>query len=174
MRAAGGPSGEIRAFLFGGYFGSWVPAASGWDVPLAGEPLRRIGASLGAGVVFALPDTSCGIVETARVAGYLAGESAGQCGPCVNGLAAIAGALNDVATGRQVAPAVGRIRRWTGQVAGRGACHLPDGATRFVATALDVFADEIDHHRARGSCSRPRARPLLPLPTGDRRERGWR
>ena len=174
VRAGGGPSEEIRAFLFGGYFGSWVTAAAGWDLPLAAEPLRRVGAALGAGVVFALPDASCGIVESARVAQYLAGESAGQCGPCVNGLAAIADALTAVAAGRKVAPAVGQLRRWTKQVAGRGACHLPDGATHFVATALDVFAEEVDYHRARGSCSRPRARPLLPLPLGDRREGGWR
>jgi len=33
---------------------------------------------------------ACGVAETARVVGWLAGESAGQCGPCVHGVAALA------------------------------------------------------------------------------------
>ena len=39
------------------------------------------------------------------------------------------------------------VLRWTAEVRGRGACHHPDGAARFVESALDVFSTEIDWHR---------------------------
>src|SRR5207253_2984257 len=82
----------IAALLVGGYFGSWVPGDAVPGLTLEAASLRRAGATLGSGAIVALPAGSCGLVETARVVGYLADESAGQCGPCVHGHAAIAGA----------------------------------------------------------------------------------
>ena len=82
-----------QAVLVGGYFGTWVPLASALDAPLSEAGLRPLGASLGARSLTVLPHATCGIAETARLAAYLAGESAGQCGPCVFGLRAIADAL---------------------------------------------------------------------------------
>jgi NADH:ubiquinone oxidoreductase subunit F (NADH-binding) len=112
--------------------------------------LAPLGASLGARTIFALPARACGIVETARVARYLAGESAGQCGPCVHGLAAIADGLERLA--RRDRTDLPRIERWLEQVRGRGACRHPDGAVRLVTSALDVFAAEVELHRA-GRCA---------------------
>jgi hypothetical protein len=54
----------------------------------------------------------CGLAETARVVRYLAGESAGQCGPCRFGLAAVAGELERIAEGRTADQ--GLLRRWLG------------------------------------------------------------
>ncbi len=122
-----------------------------------------LGASLGARAIVALPEEACGLVETARVARYLAAESAGQCGPCVNGLAAIAGGLVRLATGK--GDSRGDLRRWVGAVRGRGACRHPDGAAAFVASALTCFADEVELH-LRGRCSAT-GRSVLPLPRGD-------
>ena len=99
--------------------------------------------------------------ETARVARYLANESAGQCGPCVNGLHAIADTLENLAWGRPEREDPARLARWASQVEGRGACRHPDGAARFVTSALSVFADEIGSH-LRGRCTGER-RPLLPV-----------
>jgi hypothetical protein len=64
---------------------------------------------------------------------------------------------------------VPRLQRLAPQVSGRGACAHPTGATRFVASTVDVFADEIERHRA-GRCS-GRSHPPV-LPTGASRE--WR
>ena len=174
VAAAGGPSEEIAAFLTGGYFGTWLPAEAAWDLRLGHVELSRVGAAFGCGVLFALPAGVCGLAETARVARYLAGESAGQCGPCVHGLGAIADALDSIVAGHQVERMTGLIRRWTSQIAGRGACHMPDGAIRFVSTALDTFAPELERHHHRGACSSARRRAVLPLPDPHGREAGWR
>jgi NADH:ubiquinone oxidoreductase subunit F (NADH-binding) len=159
---AGGPSRRIAAFVVGGYFGGWIAADDAGSVRLADAELRLQGASLGARAIFALPAGACGVVETARVARYLAGESAGQCGPCVHGLDAIAGALEQLAARRCAGRSpVAQLERWLGLVQGRGACRHPDGTARFVASGLRVFADEVARH-VRGSCSGSEA-PVLPL-----------
>ena len=148
---AGGRSEPVQAYLIGGYFGSWVAAADAEQAALLESELAPLGASLGARTIFALPARVCGIVETARVARYLAGESAGQCGPCVHGLAAIAEGLERLVAGRDRTD-LPRIERWLQQVRGRGACRHPDGTVRLVASALDVFAAEVEQHRS-GRCT---------------------
>ncbi|MGZ4383411.1 MAG: NADH-ubiquinone oxidoreductase-F iron-sulfur binding region domain-containing protein [Gaiellaceae bacterium] len=168
VRSAGGVAEEPGAFLVGGYFGAWIDPREAESLPLLDGTLAERGASLGARAIVALPRNACGLIETARVARYLARESAGQCGPCVNGLAAIAGALEQVARGGRDARAE-RLPRWLSQVAGRGACRHPDGAVRFVESALAVFSDEIERHVHQRRCS-GRDRAILPV-TGERRAR---
>ena len=46
--------------------------------------------------------------------------------------------------------ALGWAQRLVTLVTRRGACHLPDGAAAFVASALATFADEIRQHAAAG------------------------
>jgi NADH:ubiquinone oxidoreductase subunit F (NADH-binding) len=118
-----------------------------------------LGAGLGAGLIAALPKDACGLAETARVVRYLADESAGQCGPCLFGLDAIAGQVQRLADGRT--SDLGILRRWLGQAGGRGACSHPDGAVRLVRSALDLFGPELEQH-ARGWC-RGTGR-VLPVP----------
>ncbi len=161
---AGGPSAPIRAYLIGGYFGTWVAAGEADALALRDSSLRSVGASLGARAIVALPESSCGVVETARVARYLADESAGQCGPCVRGLDAVATALAQLVAGKQSQP---QLERWLEHVSGRGACRHPDGVSRFIASALHVFADEVALHNA-GSCTGS-DRPILPVARKRRR-----
>ena len=144
------------AVLLGGWFGGWLPRDSADRLPVDPQALARAGTGLGAGVVFALPRDQCGLSYTSQVAGWLAGASAGQCGPCTNGLPAIASAIGDVAAGRQVDGALGNLHRWCALMPGRGACRHPDGTARFVRTALDTFAADIVSHRA-GRCLRTRS-----------------
>jgi NADH:ubiquinone oxidoreductase subunit F (NADH-binding) len=153
VERAGGATAPLGAFLVGGYFGTWIEARHALSLDLSTASLRTAGASLGAGTVVALPESSCGVAETARVLRYLAGESAGQCGPCLYGLDALATSFESLARrGRRVGAERERIRRWLVQIDGRGACGHPDGAVRLARSALDVFADECDRH-ARGRCS---------------------
>ncbi|WP_411282711.1 NADH-ubiquinone oxidoreductase-F iron-sulfur binding region domain-containing protein [Lapillicoccus sp.] len=135
------------AVLVGGYFGSWFTVEEAHHLTLTQHSLRAAGGALGAGIVVALPRSACGLTETARVAAYLAAQSAGQCGPCVNGLPAIAGAVTELAAGRRTPSLDSDLERWLRIVPGRGACRHPDGAVRFVQTALRVFADDLAEHR---------------------------
>lgn len=151
---------DLGAVLVGGYSASWVRAEDVASLALSRESLRRVGASPGAGIVAALPRRRCGLVESSRVVTYLAVESAGQCGPCVFGLAAIAGEFELLArTGGADLP---RLCRWIDQVDGRGACAHPDGVARFARSALGVFAAEVDRH-LEGECSGTHDDAVLPL-----------
>ena len=164
LEAAGGASRELRAFLLGGYAGTWIRADFGYQLPLTPEGLDQVGAALGAGVVFALPSSACPVTEIARVARWLSAESSGQYGPCVFGLEAIATALEQVRVGAGGDGALARIRRWASLASGRGACAHPDGAARFVTSAIDVFGAELADHALRGPCAGCARRPLLPTP----------
>jgi len=157
----GGLVEPVQAVLVGGYFGGWI--RPDLDLPLTQAALRPLGASLGARTIALLPASVCGLAETARVARYMAGESAGQCGPCLFGLPAVAAALETIALGLPgAAAALNRLPQLSAQIARRGACAHPDGTLRFVESALDVFADEVDLHVV-GRCSATRGEPVLPV-----------
>jgi NADH:ubiquinone oxidoreductase subunit F (NADH-binding) len=153
----------FRGLLLGGYGGTWV-AARHLDLPYATSSLRLVGASVGAGVIAALSSATCGIAETARLAMYMANESAGQCGPCTFGLNAIAGDLAALARGEAERWLLTRIRDRLGLVEGRGACGHPDGVVRMVRSALDVFATDVAEHAKGRPCGRWNAPPVLPVP----------
>jgi NADH:ubiquinone oxidoreductase subunit F (NADH-binding) len=169
LAAAGGPSEPLQALLVGGYFGTWVDSRRALELRLAREDLRSVGCALGSGVLIALGESACGLHESARVINYLANESAGQCGPCVHGLAAIADSVSALADGIAHPRELERLRRWTTEVRGRGACHHPDGAARFVESALAVFGREIESHRRSRCTARPAGLPLGGVVVGARR-----
>ncbi|HEX3978885.1 MAG TPA: NADH-ubiquinone oxidoreductase-F iron-sulfur binding region domain-containing protein [Solirubrobacteraceae bacterium] len=164
VRAGGGVREPVRAFLLGGYAGTWIDAAGAAPVRLSRSGLRPLGASLGAGIIVALPRSACPVAEVTRVAGWMADESASQCGPCVNGLASIADTLAEVCDGRAGRDAFSDILRWSELVIGRGACAHPDGASAFVTSALRVFTAEFDDHARHGPCDACAGRPVLITP----------
>ena len=162
------PIGPPQALLVGGYGGSWV-GPEHFMTPYASLSLRTIGAAAGVGIVIVLGQHACGLMESARVAHYLAGQSAGQCGPCVYGLPAIADDVTRLAYATVDPGLMARLDRRLGEVAGRGACRHPDGAVNFVRSALGVFAADVSGHlhgspcahRDRASVLRfPRAHPV--------------
>jgi NADH:ubiquinone oxidoreductase subunit F (NADH-binding) len=167
---AGGPAERPQAVLVGGYFGTWLPAEVAWPVPMSHPGLRSVGGAMGAGILIALPEASCGLAETARVVRYLAAEGAGQCGPCIFGLPALADALADLAFHGGRGDAVDRIAGLIPLIEGRGACRHPDGATQLAASALAAFSEDAHWHDRAGPCSGVREPPLLPVPE----EEGYR
>jgi NADH:ubiquinone oxidoreductase subunit F (NADH-binding) len=153
---AGGPAQPLRAILLGGYFGRWHPA------PAIDE--LALDRGLGSGVVVALGASACPAAELARTTGWLARQSAGQCGPCIHGLAALADALARLVASRADDDVLACIMRWSGQLEGRGACHLPGGVAGYVRSGLRTFAHELaDHHRY-GRCEACAATPVLSTP----------
>jgi NADH:ubiquinone oxidoreductase subunit F (NADH-binding) len=172
LALAGAAAPGVQAVLTGGYFGTWLSGAA-LDAPASVTGLRSAGGAFGAGIMLVLPPGGCGLAETARVARYLAGQSAGQCGPCLHGLPEIATVLERVAFGgasrRTGDRAVRDLHQLSGLVTGRGACHLPDGVALLVASALRVFSDDVRRHE-RGPCAGARGRPVLPVPAGEHTE----
>jgi NADH:ubiquinone oxidoreductase subunit F (NADH-binding) len=157
----------VGAVLVGGYFGSWHDLRAVAGLPLCAQRLRRVGASPGAGVLVALPQGACGLTETARVLGYLADQSAGQCGPCAFGLPAIAEDFAQLALGRPNGAVLERLDGRLGVLPGRGACRHPDGAVRLAASALTAFAPDVRAHaggRPCGAARRGAAGGVLPVP----------
>lgn len=140
-------AGPSQAVVTGGFHGSWLPPT---EFALSRQGVSRLGGTFGAGVVIFVGTQTCALAELARVAGWLAGESAQQCGPCRFGLPALVDQLTGLVHG---APAAGELRRQAGLVSGRGACAHPDGAVRFIRSALAVLDHELAAHR-RGGCGR--------------------
>jgi NADH:ubiquinone oxidoreductase subunit F (NADH-binding) len=159
--AAGGGTEPIQAFLVGGYFGSWVSEQRAHALRLSRAELLHAGVSLGSGVVIALGASACGLHESARLARYLAGQSAGQCGPCLHGLAAIAQSLTAIADGVAQRGERERLLRWCEEVRGRGACHHPDGAVRMIRSAIETFGHEVDAHARRRCTARAAGLPTV-------------
>ena len=157
------PAGD--GVLIGGYHGMWLDAEAAYQVPVGREGLAAAGGTFGTGIVLPLGDGTCPLGEVSRIANYLAGESSGQCGPCKLGLPSIARALAAIVDGSGGIEALDAARRAAATVTGRGACAHPDGTTRFVLSALEVFTEDLAAHVFHSSCGRP-VRGILPLPDG--------
>jgi NADH:ubiquinone oxidoreductase subunit F (NADH-binding) len=147
---AAGAAPLAQAVVVGGYHGSWLAPLP--EIRLSREGVAAAGASFGAGVLLVLDHDTCALGELARVASWLAAQSARQCGPCRFGLPALATDLAALAAGR---PAVAAAFHHADAVVGRGACAHPDGAARFVRSGLHLLREETDLHLAGGGCRRP-------------------
>ena len=163
LALAGGPSTRLQAVLLGGYHGTWLSADEFASARLSRSDLAPLNASPGAGVIVGLGEGTCGLAEMSRVMSYLAHESAGQCGPCLNGLPRIAAQVKSLALKGGDRRAVDEMLRLGDLVVGRGACHHPDGSMRFLRSGLRVFAAEVELHLAR-RCSRTSNDLVLPTP----------
>jgi NADH:ubiquinone oxidoreductase subunit F (NADH-binding) len=166
LERAGAPA-ALSGVLVGGYGGAWMDPAH-LATPFAPGPLAAAGATHGVGILIALPVGGCGIAETARIVRYMAGESAGQCGPCVFGLPAVAGDLEELAAGRADASSIDRIRHRSNVVEGRGACRHPDGVVRLVRSALAVFGSDARAHADGRPCAGHSAPTVMTFPAGPR------
>jgi NADH:ubiquinone oxidoreductase subunit F (NADH-binding) len=167
---------DAQAVLLGGYGGTWQRISEVAPLSLSPTGLRPAGASPGAGVLVVLPASGCGISETARILGYLARQSARQCGPCQFGLPAIADDFAQLALGRPDGDPIRRLRRRLGVLPGRGACRHPDGAVRLAASALATFASDLEAHTDRHPCRAAERGPretVFPVPQREP-TRDWR
>ena len=87
--------------LVGGYFGAWSSRRRSATFPWRLiRPASRERSRCGSHLCDAAEGT-CALAEVARVTRWLADQNAGQCGPCVNGLDSIAGAMRALVTGER-------------------------------------------------------------------------
>ena len=134
------PRGRSTAVLVGGFHGTWARPELLARLPVSVSGLREAALTLGAGVV--VPVDGCPVAWSQRITGYLAGESARRCGPCRNGLPALAAAVRALDEGG--GPSA--VARLADLVDGRGACAHPDGTARLVRSLLTSYAAEVDAH----------------------------
>lgn len=133
----------------GGLAGGWIAADAVATTPWSRAALRAVGADIGAATLTVLAPDECPVDYAARLVDFAAGESAGQCGPCMFGLPAVAADFRALAAGRRGAAA--QLDRRVPLLAGRGACHYPDGVGVFVTSTRTVFAEHLARH-AEGAC----------------------
>jgi NADH:ubiquinone oxidoreductase subunit F (NADH-binding) len=138
--------------LVGGYGGRWISGNAAWHTPLDRAVLRRAGVGLGCGLLAPLPAQACGLEVTVKLLGYLAGESAGQCGSCLFGLPRLSWQLQAIVDGTATRGEVRRVNEVAQTVVGRGACAHPDGAVALLESALEVFRDDVRAHMRGRHC----------------------
>jgi NADH:ubiquinone oxidoreductase subunit F (NADH-binding) len=148
----GGVDGPVPAALVGGYGGRWLQLSTVAELPLNHARFAEHGLSLGAGVIRPVRADECGLGVASEIAGYLADQSARQCGPCLFGLPAVADLLVRLVDGQARRRDLALLERFSGEITGRGACSHPDAAVGMIASALDTFADDVVHHLGRGRC----------------------
>ncbi|HEU4420947.1 MAG TPA: NADH-ubiquinone oxidoreductase-F iron-sulfur binding region domain-containing protein [Pilimelia sp.] len=158
LRMCGASTGQ--GVLVGGFHGKWITPEAAAQAEVSRKNLTEVGGTLGAGIILPLSEETCAMGEVARVMHYMAGESAGQCGPCRLGLPDLAGAVAAIANG--IGGPDG-VRAMAAVVKGRGACSHPDGTARFALSALETFTEDVAEHALRDGCGRP-VLGILPLP----------
>ncbi len=165
-----GPGGAScdAPVLVGGFAGSWVDTRRARGLPLGRAGMASAGVPAGCGLIAVLPEGGCGVAQTARLVRWLAGQSAGQCGPCVFGLPRLADLIERLATGRPRRRDHAQLGRLSSAIAARGACRHPDGVLGLVASMLNVFSADVVRHVAGSPCRVAEATPWLRLPDDQR------
>ncbi len=139
-------AGPASGVLVGGYHGRWLPAAAAYDLPVSRAALAAGGGTLGAGIVLVLGADTCPLAEVSRVAGYLAMQSSGQCGPCKQGLPAVASSLAALAAGSGGMDDLESVRR--AAAGGPRAGRLPPSGRHRELRLLRAGRLHCRHHRA--------------------------
>lgn len=138
--------GASAAVLLGGLYGGLYGV--GWaDLRMDHDELTAAGSALGCGAIHFLRPGDCPVGAAADAAGYLAAQSARQCGVCVSDTRALAGTLAAVARGEGGEQNTEKLRRWSLGLPGRGACGLLDAAAHIAATLLRHFPDRVRAHQ---------------------------
>lgn len=147
----GGIPDDHGAILLNGLGGAFLTATEARGALWCGAGLTAYGTGIGPGVIHALDPRGCPLAWVRDVLAWAGGESAGQCGPCLFGVPALArdwAALVASPTSELLA----QVRSRVALLPGRGACRYPDGVAGFAASALRVFEADLVAHRS-GRCA---------------------
>lgn len=156
----GVPAEMATGALMGGYFAGLLGSGA-LDATLDHESLRNLGSGLGCGAISIL-NGDCPVAVAASVLAYFDRENAGQCGSCFNGTAAMAAAVVGLRDGSATDDDIARLRRWSRELRGRGACATLDGAANVTSSLLDQFPTEVTRHLSNG-CAACRSGDFITL-----------
>jgi NADH:ubiquinone oxidoreductase subunit F (NADH-binding) len=143
------PVEPIAGALLGGYFSGYLPGTL-LGTPADDESLRPLGFGLGNGAVVAIGESRCPVQVMGDLAAFFAASSAGQCGPCAKGTAAMGDVLASLRTGHAAADALERLARYGQTLRGRGACQLLDAAALVASRGLLHFSEVLEAHSTNG------------------------
>ncbi len=158
LSAAGSPDRPVGGVGIGGLSGGWLSAAESESATWSRAGLAAYGFTPGPGTLHVLGDDECPLRHVSAVLDEAAGESAGQCGPCMFGVPALAEDLVLLAAGHLDRAGWPRLQSRLGLLPGRGACRFPDGVAGYARSALRAFAYEVDAHRSGGCLVASRSR----------------
>lgn len=135
----GGLTAPATAYVMGGWFGGLVSAEC-HDVSCCYEAVRATGSGLGCAAITVLSEDDDPLSVAAAISAWYAEESAGQCGVCVKGTAAIRDAIASLKRGTADERTRSDLARWGTSLRGRGACALLDGAATLARSAVVPFS----------------------------------
>jgi NADH:ubiquinone oxidoreductase subunit F (NADH-binding) len=141
-----------QAVTLGGYSGGVLRAAEA-STPLIPAQLAGDGLSLGSASFRVIGENECLGALAEEVLTFFAQESCGQCVPCSSGLHDSAAVLGGGASAQ--IPSLDAVDEYMRELAGRGACRLPDGASATYRALWARFSPQIvAHHNKQCSCHR--------------------
>ena len=164
LLAAAGVADPAAGVLVGGLAGVFLTGPEAAVTTWSAAGLAPYGGAPGSGVLEVLDPGTCPLSTLVALVTRAAGESAGQCGPCMFGLPSLAADLAALVA-RPDPARLHRVHERLGLLPGRGACHHPDGTARLAASGLRAYAAHLDLH-AEGRCglrpASPRAAAAAP------------
>ena len=139
----GGYINTPKAFIVGGWFGGLL-AAQHSQSSCCYTGLKQLGSGLGCAAITVLGEET-NIMEVASEIGlWYTRESAQQCGTCIRGTQAIAGALVRINLGAGESQDRENLIRWGKTLPGRGACAFLDGAAALARTVVNEFDSDVN------------------------------
>lgn len=135
----------VNGVMMGGYFAG-LASARILDIALDYGSVAAAGSGLGCGAIGVFDESTCPVTVASGVLNYFAAHNAGQCGSCFNGTSAMAAVVDGLRWGRAGEEDLERLRHWTDDLRGRGACGTLDGATNAAATLLREFPQLVASH----------------------------
>lgn len=159
IEQAGSPP-ALGPVLLNGLGGVFLAPDEARTARWSGPDLAPFRGAIGPGVIEVIDPRRCPLDVVRQFLGYAAGETAGQCGPCMFGVPAVSAAWASLVHAPTQAGLV-TLRAHLGLLPGRGACRFPDGVAGFTASALRVFGGHLGEHVA-GPCTRQRGAGRVP------------
>lgn len=155
LDAAGTPD-DAQYVLFNGLGGALIERRRVEDAPWSRQGLAPFGGRLGPGIIEVFDPRVCPLEPVSELLTYAAGESAGQCGPCMFGVPELSQLWQQFIRNQTPAHRV-KLEQAIGLLPDRGGCRFPDGVAMMTKSALSALDSHLAEHRS-GTCSARRPR----------------
>jgi NADH-quinone oxidoreductase subunit F len=143
---------KLKAFLPGGPSCAFLPEDR-LDVSLDPESLKRVGSTLGCGVMRFFPERACMVEETTRIANFFAKECCGQCPACRMETSMLSAMLERIQHGKGDPALFNQFEKIIDFNRGKGFCTLVNMPGPPILSAMRLFRGEFEHHLQHGTCN---------------------